>query len=132
MRSLRAQMSFLVQICAGKYEYNLRDIYVDICSGDDRFKSRPEFTRMLEDVQKGKINFILTKSSSRFGRDTVTVLKAIRLLKEYGARAYFDTEELDSSDPMAEFMLSVRASLNQAENENRKTASLKSMKRRLR
>ena len=119
LRSLRAQISYLVQMCSGKFDMNLTDMYVDICSGDDRFKSRPEFSRMLGDVQRGKINYIVTKSSSRFGRDTLTVLKAIRLLQAHGACAYFDTEEIESSDPSAEFIISIHSSVNQAENENR-------------
>ena len=76
---------------------------------------RPEFQRMLEDCRSGKIDRILTKSASRFARNTVTLLDVVRELKELGIAVFFEKEQLDTLGGDGELMLSFLASFAQEE-----------------
>lgn len=67
--SLAQQASFFVRIVAKRYDWQLEDIYIDVKSGETTGQ-RTEFQRMLDDCQNGKLDIILTKSISRFGRNT--------------------------------------------------------------
>ena len=80
--------------------------------------NRSEFQRMMEDCVNGKIELVLTKSISRFGRDTVDGLSAIRELKAHGVEVYFDLEELHSFQPDFELQYSIRAAIAQGERED--------------
>lgn len=78
-------------------------------------ENRPGFCRMLADARAGKIDKILTKSISRFARNTVTVLKAARELKEYGVGIFFEEQNLDTLTQAGELMLTVYASFAEEE-----------------
>ena len=58
--------------------------------------NRPGFQKMLEEARKGKIDLIITKSISRFARNTVTLLEAVRELKELNADVYFEEQRIHS------------------------------------
>ena len=90
---------------------------MDFASGAG-VNNRSEFQRMMEDCVKGKINLVLTKSISRFGRDTVDGLSAIRELKAHGVEVYFNLEELHSFQPDFELQYSIRAASAQGERED--------------
>ena len=77
-----------------------------------------EFRRMINDCVNGKIELVLSKSISRFGRDTVDSLSAIRELKAHGIEVYFDLEELHSFQPDFELQYSIRAAIAQGERED--------------
>lgn len=81
--------------------------------------SRREFTRMLEDSKSHKLEIILTKSISRFGRDTVDTLGALNLLKTLGVRVIFEQESLDTANTDSDLMISIIEAIAQAENESR-------------
>ena len=91
--------SALTQQVYRLWHWRLADIYIDFESGasDDR----SEFQRMIHDCINKQYNIILTKSVSRFGRDTLDGLNAIRKLKEHGVEVYFDLEELRQHRIMA-------------------------------
>ncbi|MCC8025910.1 MAG: recombinase family protein [Clostridium sp.] len=74
---------------------------------------------MIEDCQSHKLNIILTKSISRFGRDTVEILDALNQLKQLGVRVIFEQEELDTAKTDSDLMIAIIESLAQAENESR-------------
>ncbi len=74
---------------------------------------------MLEDCRSKQLNIIITKSISKFGRDTVETLEALRELKNLGVRVIFQQENLDTNDTGSELMISVIECLAQAENESR-------------
>lgn len=76
---------------------------------------RPEFQKMLEDCRSGKIDRILTKSVSRFARNTVTLLEVVRELKKLGIAVFFEKEQLDTLGGDGELMLSFLASFAQEE-----------------
>ena len=81
--------------------------------------SRREFSRLLEDCQNRKVNYVVTKSMSRFGRDTVESVESIRLLQEAGVTIFFMLEDKEVAKDTPEFDLSVRAAIMQSENEHR-------------
>ena len=76
---------------------------------------------MLEDCRSKQIYIIITKSISRFERDTAESLEALRELMDLGVRVIFQQEDLDTNDTDSELMISVIESLAQAENESRST-----------
>ena len=76
LKSLTAQVSALTRLTAATPQWLLVDVYMDIASSKTG-SSRREFARMLEDCQTHNLEIILTKSISRFGRDTVDTLEAL-------------------------------------------------------
>jgi len=74
---------------------------------------------MLKDCQSRDLQIILTKSISRFGRDTVEILDALNQLKLLGIRVIFEQEELDTANTDCDLMISIIESIAQAENESR-------------
>lgn len=75
-----AQISTLTRLTSHYSNWKLADIYIDIVSEKAK-SSRKEFSRMLEDIKKEDVNIIVTKSVSRFGRDTVDALEALKVIK---------------------------------------------------
>ena len=82
--------------------------------------NRPEFQRMLEDCRAGKIDLVLTKSITRFARNTVDLLRTTRELKDLGIDCYFEKENMHSNSPDGEFLLTLLAMY--AEEEARSTS----------
>ena len=78
-------------------------------------EERPEFQRLLADCRAGKVDMILTKSSSRFARNTVTTLQTVRELKTLGIDVYFEEENIHSMSAEGEMMLTVRSAFAQEE-----------------
>lgn len=118
LQSLIAQVSHLTRLTAASSQWLLADVYMDIATSKTG-SSRREFNRMLEDCQSNKLDIILTKNISRFGRDTVEILDALNQLKTLGVRVIFEQEELDTANTDSDLMISVIESIAQAENESR-------------
>ena len=78
-------------------------------------KNRNQFNLMITEAIEGKIDLIVTKSISRFGRNTVDTLTAIRKLKEAGVEVYFEKEQIFTFDSKGEFMLTLLSSMAQEE-----------------
>jgi len=81
-------------------------------------KKRTEFQRMIDDCMAGKIDMVITKSISRFARNTVDCLQYIRMLKEKGIPVIFEKENINSMDAKGEIMLTIMASLAQQESQS--------------
>lgn len=79
---------------------------------------RPEFQRLLADCRAGRIDRVLTKSISRFARNTVTLLETVRELKELGVAVYFEEQNIDSLSGDGELMLTILASFAQEESKS--------------
>ena len=77
--------------------------------------NREQFQRMLADCKAGKINRIITKSISRFARNTVTLLETVRELKTLGVSVYFEEQAIDTASADGELMLTILASFAQEE-----------------
>ena len=118
LKSLAAQVSALTRLTAANPKWLLVDVYIDIASSKTG-SSRKEFTRMLQDCKARDIEIVLTKSISRFGRDTVEILDALNQLKNLGVRVIFEQEVLDTADTDNALMISIIESIAQAENESR-------------
>lgn len=78
-------------------------------------KRRDGFNRMIRDALDGKIDLIITKSVSRFARNTVDTLTTVRKLKEKGVEVYFERENVYTLDSKGEVMLTIMSSLAQEE-----------------
>ena len=76
---------------------------------------RDGFNKMVSDALEGKIDLIVTKSLSRFARNTVDALTTIRILKEHGVEVYAEKENLWTMDSKSEFVLTLLSSLSQEE-----------------
>lgn len=118
LKSLSAQISALTRLTSANPKWLLVDVYTDVASSKTG-SSRKEFIRMLNDCQSRDIEIILTKSISRFGRDTVEILDALNQLKRLGVRVIFEQEELDTASTDSDLMISIIESIAQAENESR-------------
>lgn len=95
-------------------EYVFVKVYADQgVSGTS--EKRPQFQNMLEDCRAGRIDRILTKSISRFARNTTTVLKIVRELKDLGIGVYFEENNIDTLSDNGELMMSILASFAQEE-----------------
>ena len=89
LRSLAAQVSTLTRHVYKRYDWILKDTYIDVGSAKTG-SSRREFTRMIEDCKAGELDYILIKSPSRLGRDSVEVIDAVREILDSGAKLYFE------------------------------------------
>ena len=116
--SLAAQISALTRAVAHVSQWRLADVFIDIVSAKGELPRR-EFERLIRECEAHNISIVLTKSISRFGRDTVETLSAINLLKAAGVRIIFEQENLDTEEVDSNLMISVMESLAQAENESR-------------
>lgn len=116
--SLAAQISALTRAVANVSQWRLADVFIDIASANGEIPRR-EFERLLRECEAHNISVVLTKSISRFGRDTVETLSAINRLKAAGVRIIFEEENLDTDEIDSNLMISVIESFAQAENESR-------------
>lgn len=99
-------------------EWNYVGIYADEGISGTSSKRRDEFLKMIKDAISGKIDLILTKSISRFARNTVDTLKYVRLLKDINVAIIFEEENINTLDKTGEFLLTVLSSVAQQESEN--------------
>ena len=118
LQSLTAQVSHLTRLTATVPQWLLSDVYMDIATSKTG-SSRKEFNRMLEDCKSHKLEVVITKDVSRFGRDTVEVLDAFNQLKALGVRVIFEGNSLDTANTDSDLMVAVMESIAQAENESR-------------
>ncbi|WP_332494588.1 recombinase family protein [Niameybacter sp.] len=92
-------------------EWEPAGIYADDGISGTNTKKREEFNRMIEDCMTGKIDMIITKSISRFARNTVDCLNYIRRLKDKNISVFFEKEGINSLDAKREVLLTIMASL---------------------
>lgn len=118
LNSLTTKVSALTRLTASTLNWLLVDTYIDIASGKAK-SNRKAFNRMIKDCESRNIEIIITKNISRFGRDTVEVLKGLNKLRELGVRVVFEQEGLDTADTDSALMISIIESIAQAENESR-------------
>lgn len=115
--SLNNQKDFYEKYIRSNKSYEFAGIYYDL--GISGFKEkRPGFQQMIADAMNGKIDLILTKSISRFARNTVTTLKVVRKLKSAGVGIFFELQNLHTLSNEGELMLSIYAAFAQAESED--------------
>lgn len=116
--SLAEQVSALTRAVSNVSQWRLADVFIDIASAKGEVPRR-EFERLIRECEALNISVVLTKSISRFGRDTVETLEAVRKLKSAGVRVIFEGEGIDTDEHDSEMLISVMESFAQAENESR-------------
>lgn len=115
MHSVSEQISYYSTLIQKNPEWDYAGVYADCGITGTLTDSRPEFKRMVSDCENGKINIILTKSISRFARNTVDLLDTVRHLKSIGVEVRFEKERISSFSEDGELMLSLLASFAQEE-----------------
>lgn len=103
---------------ANKIEWALVDIYADEAISGTKIDKRLDFQRMINDAVDGNIDLIITKSISRFARNTLDTLKYVRLLKEHNVAIMFEKENINTLTMNGEMLLVILSSLAQQESES--------------
>ena len=96
LTSYENQKKFYTDLIASKKEWSCADMYADEGISGTRADKRPEFNRMIKDCLAGKIDYIITKSVSRFARNTVDCLDYVRMLKARGIGIIFEEQNIDT------------------------------------
>lgn len=115
LSSYEAQVEFYERHIKSNPEWEFVSVYADEGISGTNTKKRDGFNRMIADAMAGKIDLILTKSISRFARNTVDTLTTIRKLKEKGVEVYFEKENIYTMDAKGEVMITIMSSLAQEE-----------------
>lgn len=114
LHSLSAQISYYNSYIGSRGDWELAGIYADEALSGTK-ADRPEFQRMLADCRAEKIDMVITKSLTRFARNTVTLLETARELKLLGVDIFFEKENLHTLSSDGELMLTLLASFAQEE-----------------
>ena len=117
LHSLSAQVSHYSEFIQRRPSWAYAGVYADEALTGTK-DNRPEFQRLLADCRAGRIDRVLTKSVSRFARNTVTLLETVRELKELGVAVYFEEQNIDSLSGDGELMLTILASFAQEESKS--------------
>lgn len=114
LHSLSAQVSYYNDLIQNEVGWEFVGVYSDEAITGTK-EERPGFQRMLEDCRNGKIDMILTKSISRFARNTVTLLETVRMLKALEVDVFFEEQNIHTMSADGELMLTILASYAQEE-----------------
>jgi site-specific DNA recombinase len=113
--SYEAQVGYYTDYIKSRDDWEFVDVYTDEGISGTNTKRREGFKRMVADALDGKIDLIVTKSVSRFARNTVDSLTTIRQLKDKGVECYFEKENIWTFDGKGELLLTIMSSLAQEE-----------------
>lgn len=116
--SYEAQVSYYTEKIQSNPNWKLAGIYADDGKSATSTKRRDDFNAMLEDCMAGKIDMIITKSVSRFARNTVDSLQNIRKLKEKNIAIYFEKECVNTLESNGELLITILSSQAQEESRN--------------
>ena len=113
--SYEAQVDYYTHYIQSREDWEFVDVYADEGITGCNTKNRDGLNRMVQDALSGRIDLIITKSVSRFARNTVDSLTTIRRLKEHGTECYFEKENIWTFDGKGELLLTIMSSLAQEE-----------------
>jgi len=113
--SYEAQVTYYTNFIKGKPNWEFVKVYADEGISGTTTKRRDDFNEMIEKALNGEIDLIITKSISRFARNTLDTITYVRKLKAAGVEVYFEKENLWSLDDKTEFLLTIMASIAQEE-----------------
>lgn len=116
--SYDAQIEHYTEYISKNPEWVLAGIFADDGITGTNTKKRDEFNRMIDECHAGNIDMIITKSISRFARNTLDCLKYIRELKDKNIPVYFEKESINTMDSKGEVLLTIMASLAQQESQS--------------
>lgn len=115
LTSYEAQIDYYTNYINGRDDWEFVGVYPDEGITGTNTKKREQFRQMVADALDGKIDLIITKSVSRFARNTVDSLTTIRKLKEHNVEVYFEKENIWTFDSKGELLLTIMSSLAQEE-----------------
>ena len=118
LNSYGAQKSYYTQKIADSPDWEMAGIYADEGISGTSMKKRTEFKKMITACKRGRIDLIITKSLSRFARNTVDCLETVRLLKANGIGVYFEKENINTLTESSEFLITLFSGFAQAESES--------------
>ena len=114
LHSLAAQVSYYSNMIQNHSGWQYVGVYADEATTGTK-DNRENFRRLLADCKAGKVDMVITKSISRFARNTVTLLETVRELKTVGVDVYFEEQNIHSLSADGELMLTILASYAQEE-----------------
>ena len=118
INSYKNQLAYYTEKINSKTEWKFAGIYADEGITGTSMKHREDFKRMLRACREGRIDLILCKSVSRFGRNSVDVLRTIRSLRERGIGVVFEKEGVDTRTMHSEMILAFHSAFSQSESES--------------
>ena len=113
--SYEAQIDYYTTYIHSRNDWQFAGMYSDEGISGTSMKHREGFQTMIDDALAGKIDLILTKSVSRFARNTVDSLTTVRKLKDAGVEVYFQKENIYTFDTKGELLITIMSSLAQEE-----------------
>jgi site-specific DNA recombinase len=114
LHSLSAQVSYYNALIQKHKDWQYAGVYSDEAITGTK-EERPGFQQLLADCRDGKVDMIITKSISRFSRNTITLLESVRMLKAMGVDVYFEEQNIHTMSADGELMLTILASYAQEE-----------------
>lgn len=115
LTSYEAQVDYYTKYIKERADWDFVFVYTDEGITGTNTKKRDGFNQMITDALNGKIDLIITKSVSRFARNTVDSLTAVRKLKDKGVEVYFEKENIFTFDGKGELLITIMSSLAQEE-----------------
>lgn len=116
--SYKAQVQYYTDYIKKQTGWSFAGMYAEEGVTGTSTRKRMEFQRMIEDAVAGNIDLIITKSVSRFARNTLDLLRIVRHLKQLGVAVWFEEQNINSLTEEGELMLTLMASVAQAESES--------------
>lgn len=116
--SFDTQVSYYTEYISSHQDWTLVGVYADEGASGTSTSRRDGFRRMIADAMAGKIDLILTKSISRFARNTVDMLTNVRKLKEKNVEVRYEKENISTLDSSGELMITILSSISQEESHN--------------
>ena len=118
LNSYEAQKTYYTQKIQDSPDWEMAGIYADEGISGTSLKKRTQFNKMITACKRGHIDLIITKSLSRFARNTVDCLDTVRLLKANGIGVYFEKENINTLTESSEFLITLFSGFAQAESES--------------
>ncbi|MCX4371647.1 MAG: recombinase family protein [Dysosmobacter sp.] len=118
LNSYAAQKNYYTQKIEENPDWEMAGVFADEGLSGTSMKKRKEFNRMIAACKRGRVDMILTKSLSRFARNTVDCLKIVRLLKAQGIGVMFEKENINTLTESSEFLITLFSGFAQAESES--------------
>ena len=116
--SYEVQVAHYTEFIKKNAEWEFAGIFADDGISGTNTKKREEFNRMIDECMEGNIDLVITKSISRFARNTLDCLKYIRQLKDKNIAVFFEKENINTMDAKGEVLLTIMASLAQQESQS--------------
>jgi len=116
--SYEVQVAHYTEFIKKNVEWEFAGIFADDGISGTNTKKREEFNRMIDECMEGNIDLVITKSISRFARNTLDCLKYIRQLKDKNIAVFFEKENINTMDAKGEVLLTIMASLAQQESQS--------------